>query len=274
MKSNNIIIAGVPRSGSTLTCHLLNKTPNIVALHEPMEPSLFFSSTEVETVTCINNFFAEQRDSIAKQGVAKSKSLQGKVPDNQIGGVDEKTGKRIWILDGNQIDINKDLSDNFLLAIKQPGLFSSMLSFLSDSFSCYATIRNPLAVLRSWNSVDMAVADGHAPAAEQHDAVLKVALAGEKDVFQRQLILLSWYFEQFYKYLPSKNIIRYEDVIITSGQNLSCITPEVKNLEEKLETRNNNPLYDESLKQKLNDLLLDSDGYYWNYYSKEGLNNV
>ena len=269
--SRNIILAGVPRSGSTLTCHLLNKIPNTVALHEPIEPGLVPVASEAEMLAYIEAFFAQQRTSVINRGSAKSRSMAGKVPDNHIGTFDKKTGKREFLLDGNEINIDNISDNDFLLLIKQPGLFAGMLHFLSSHFVCFATIRNPLAVLRSWNSVDMAVTDGHAPAAEQYDATLKATLAEEKDVFQRQLILLSWYFEQFQKYLPGEHIIRYEDVIKTGGKNLSCITTKAKTLSEKLETRNNNPLYDESLKSELKELLLDSDGHYWDFYSKEGL---
>jgi len=35
----DIILTGIARSGTTLTCFLLNKLPQAVALHEPMDPS-------------------------------------------------------------------------------------------------------------------------------------------------------------------------------------------------------------------------------------------
>jgi len=35
----DIILTGIARSGTTLTCALLNKLPQTVALHEPMNPA-------------------------------------------------------------------------------------------------------------------------------------------------------------------------------------------------------------------------------------------
>jgi len=186
-----------------------------------------------------------------------------------MGGVDEKTGRRIRVLDGNEIKITKQLEKDFTLVIKQPGLFTGMLGVLKHHFPCYATIRNPLAVLRSWNTVDMAVTDGHAPAAEQCDPNLKLTLANEPDVYKRQIILLCWYYEQFYQHLPTRNIIRYEEVIKSGGKCLASVVPSAIDLDERLESKNNNLLYDESLKKKLSEKLLDSDGFYWKYYSKE-----
>ena len=37
MDPNDVVITGLPRSGTTLTCELLNAVPNTVALDEPMD---------------------------------------------------------------------------------------------------------------------------------------------------------------------------------------------------------------------------------------------
>ena len=37
----NIVLTGLGRSGTTLTCHLLNKLPDTVALAEPIAPGKF-----------------------------------------------------------------------------------------------------------------------------------------------------------------------------------------------------------------------------------------
>jgi len=266
---NNIILAGVARSGSTLTCYLLNKTTDTVALHEPINPAQVPIESDKQTISFISDFFNNQRKQILSDGSATSKSSKGSVPDNPLGGVNKITGKRIKNLDGNRITINKELTSDFLLVIKQPGLFTGRLELLTKYFPCFATIRNPLGVLRSWNTVDMPVSNGHAPAAEQCDPILKGTLANEADVSNRQLILLSWYFEQFYKHLPADNVIRYESVIDSEGKSLSKLTPSAKNLNEKLQNKNNNPIYDDKIKKELTEKLLDSDGYYWKYYSKD-----
>jgi hypothetical protein len=269
----NIILAGVARSGSTLACYLLNKVANTVALHEPIDPS-FVSSLSTNALDYISAFYEEQRYSLLVNGVAQSKSQKGSVPDNPMGDLDIKIGKRVRVLDGSQITVTKDLQNDFSLIIKQPGLFTGMLSVLHNHFPCYATIRNPLAILRSWNTVDMAVTDGHAPAAEQCDSVLKAALAEEVDVFKRQIILLSWYYEQFFYYINPENIIRYEEVIASKGKVLACVSPLASQLNEKLDNRNDNDLYDESIKHQLSEHLLDSNGFYWQYYSKNDVTDL
>ena len=270
----DIILAGVARSGSTLVCHLLNKVQGVVALHEPIQPALVPFSSNEEAIFYIQEFFIKQRRSIVNKGIAKSASTSGEVPDNHVGCFDKATGKRKFLLDGNEITVRRNLDADFALVIKQPGLFTAMLATLKANFPCYATIRNPLAVLRSWNSVDMAVTDGHAPAAEDRDPQLKKVLALEPDKYKRQLVLLSWYFEQYYHHLTEQQIIRYEEVVSSGGKNLSCINSSALLLNEKLTNKNNNDLYDDSIKLNLAERLLDSDGFYWKYYSKQDVRNL
>ncbi len=274
MIKHNIVLAGVARSGSTLTCYLLNKLVDSVALLEPLQPKDLTTLSNEQVVSYLNVFFEKQRLSIVETGLARSKSSNNKVPDNLMGGINSKNGKREIILDGDTISIHRALSDSFSLVVKQPGMFTGMLHFLKHHFPCYATIRNPLAILQSWNSVELPVKDGHAPAAEQCDPKLQRSLAYEKDVFVRQLILLSWYFEQFYNHLPLENIIRYESVIATGGQCLSCVIPSADQLKEKLESKNKNSLYDKKLKIELAERLLESDGFYWKYYTAEDVRSL
>ncbi|HSK99870.1 MAG TPA: hypothetical protein VK869_06000, partial [Rubrobacteraceae bacterium] len=40
-RDRNIVITGPGRSGTTLTCFLLNKLPNTVALSEPISPGKY-----------------------------------------------------------------------------------------------------------------------------------------------------------------------------------------------------------------------------------------
>ncbi len=243
-------------------------------MHEPIEPHRVPDSSDQKSVDYIKRFFEQQRHSILENAVATSKSVKGGVPDNHIGSMNKNNGKRNFLLDGGEIQINKPLSDSFKLVIKQPGLFSALLNILLPHFPCYATIRNPLAVLQSWNSVDMAVTQGYAPAAEQRDARLKSMLSAESDVVGRQLKLLSWFFEQYDRFLPDEHIIRYEDVVNSGGKSLKRISRTAATLDETLRTKNDNPVYDSSLKHILRERLLDSDGFYWKFYSRDECSKV
>src|SRR5688500_6211375 len=81
--NDNILITGTPRSGTTLTCHLLNLLPDTVALHEPMRVSEFGALHDhAEICRTIARFCADQRAAIGERGRAVSKQIDGTVPDN------------------------------------------------------------------------------------------------------------------------------------------------------------------------------------------------
>lgn len=269
-----VILTGLPRSGTTLTCHLLNKLPNCVALHEPLVPFELATYAGTNLVAVIAEYFAAQRLQILQTGTAISKSFGGQVPDNPMAGIDSQTGKRIRLLDGRLVQITKPLAEDFYLAIKQPAFFTAILKDLvsSNLFNCFAIIRNPLSVLLSWNSVDMPVSQGRVPAAEAFAPELKQKLDYIPDVYDRQISLLDWFFQQYINYLPSEHILFYEKTINSNGKSLDVINPLASDLHETLYSKNNNKLYDNVLKQVLLEKLLSSkNNAFWNFYTEEQL---
>ncbi|TVM04153.1 MAG: hypothetical protein CV087_01785 [Candidatus Brocadia sp. WS118] len=269
---NNIIVTGLPRSGTTLTCHLLNKVPNTVALHEPMEVREL-AKHKNHSLACdhIEAFFEQMRMSILKGKKAISKQVNGKVPDNPVGSKYSVSGLRASVASHTEIIIEKPLETNFTLIVKHPSAFTALLEVLVVRFPVYAVIRNPLSVLTSWNSVAFPVQNGHAPAAENLDFQLKKALAKIDDRIERQLYLLSWFFKRYEQLISHDSIIHYEKIVSSGGQALNVIVPGSNILNEKLENKNKNDLYDIKLMHCLGERLLKTDGAYWNFYSKESV---
>ncbi len=272
MNKYNVILTGVPRSGTTLTCHLLNKLPNTVALHEPMDVDVFPKLKDHDGICDeIDRFFGETRRSIITCKTAISKHVNGLVPDNPIGDQRSKSGLRESIISLGEISIRKELSPDFVLVVKHPAAFTAVLESLIKRFPCYAVIRNPLSVLASWNSTELPVANGHAHNAERLDIDLAQTLERIEDTTDRQLQLLSWFFEKYQKILPEGSILRYEDIITSGGKSLGVIAPEALALNELLECKNRNRLYDTELMRFLQQKLLKTDGAFWQFYSKESV---
>ena len=270
--SNNIILTGLPRSGTTLTCHLFNKLPDCVALHEPINPlQLKERDNSNSLIDEIGSFFEQQRQQILTEGWAASKSNKGGVPDNPMAGIDPSTGKRIRVLDGNIININKKMDETFYLLIKQPSFFTAILGQLCKYYPCYAIVRNPISVLLSWNSVDMPVCKGHAPAAEAFDPALRDLLQSESDLYNRQIKLLNWFFQQYLIYLPMNAVINYEKIIDTHGKVLKCIVKSANTLDVRLQSKNNNPIYSLNLKNLLVERLQSSEytNAIWAFYNRD-----
>lgn len=275
MRSNNIVLTGLPRSGTTLTCHLLNKLPNTVALHEPIEfrEILQFKSHQ-EICLYVAEQFERMRDSIFIHKTAISRQIQGRIPDNNFGDeTNPGSGLRKNLVSIGTVDIKKQLEPNFLLIIKEPGIFTAILKNLVEQFPTYAVIRNPLAVLASWNTVPFHVTKGRTPIARL-DIALAQGLARIKDRIDRQIYILSWFYEQYRMFLPEPSILRYETIIASQGKALSVIQSQIQMLQDSLENKNLNQLYDREMMLVLGDKLLNSEGAFWNFYSRESVENL
>lgn len=269
---SNSLITGLPRSGTTMLCHLLNKLPNSVALHEPLDVSLLKDSSNSDVIGQINDFFQSQREMILASGIAISKSMGGRVPSNHLSDIREG-GLRKRLLDGKTITVDNVDSESFELYIKHPALFSAMLPSLSENYRCFACIRNPLAVLLSWSTAMMPVSRGRAPAAECVDSDLARHLDATSDVLDRQLILLDFFFRR-YADCSRVQTIRYEDVIASSGRSIQVINLKAGRLNEPLVSRNMRETHNRDLVKRIADQLLASDNACWIFYSREDVSSM
>lgn len=222
--SNTILLTGLPRAGTTLCCHILNAYPNVLALHEPLTPSDFDSAVgRITAVAQIADFAQQTRVSAQRDGVVVSRQKDGKVPENPVAQAMGEGGLRPMDVSLGQIDVRHQLQDeNFTLVIKHNALFTALLPELNNALPVYGIVRNPLAVLASWNQVDLPVNQGHIPAGEMFDPELKAQLAQITDRLQRQVHILEWFCRQYAEHLGGR-ILRYEDFVInpsTVGEKL------------------------------------------------------
>jgi len=272
----NVLITGTPRSGTTLLCSLLNKLPNTVALHEPMNVWQFPDCPDAMAIAdAIDRFCTDTRKSLLEKGVAVSKHVGGLIPDNVAADQVNRSGTRLRHTEHGPVRIDKELTDEFALAIKHPVAFTALLDTLSKRFECVAIVRNPLSMLASWNSLAwLNVKNGHAPIGEKLDPQLRQALAAEPDVFERQIQIVEWFYKRFRKFLPEDAVIKYEDVIQSRGRELAGFFPEAGALNEGLVSKNVNKFYDRALMLELGEKLLRRSGVIWDFYSKSDVEKL
>jgi len=279
VRNRNVVLTGLPRGGTTLTCRLLNQLPDTVALHEPIAPGKFADARdESDVLEGVERFYRRMRRMIRRERVAVSKNVGGRITDNAYEQTRSGSGLRTQTggkgAEKGKVVVDKELKKEFLLIVKQPALFSALLPVLAQRFPCYAIVRNPLSVLASWNSVDHKVREGHSRGAELYDEVLRGELASTDDRVSRQLLLLSWWYERFYTTLDKDHIIRYEELVSSGGRALSAINPAAKTLNEPLSSQNLNALYDHGEMRELGSRLLRTEGAYWRFYTRESVERL
>lgn len=276
---NNVVLTGLPRSGTTLACYLFNKLPDTVALTEPISPGKFADLLPNHRAVAegVEKFYARMRRMALRNGEVISKHVEGEVPDNSFGRPDA-SGERKSVLEKGRIPVGKPLPEDFYLVVKQPGLFTALLPTLVSRLPCYAIIRNPLAVLASRTSLRRP-AGRHQPdrlsAVQRYDEDLERKMASvTRGTLEWRLNMMSHFFERFQNELPDDHILRYEEIVATGGRALSAMVPTAGTLCEPLESRNLNPLYDREEMLELGEKLLASKGAYWDFYARESVEDL
>jgi len=271
--ARNIVLTGVPRSGTTLTCKLLGEAPGTVALFEPMKVSELPANSRADAMVAIGTFFADTRRSLLEHGTACSQQVDGVVPDNPMTDRRSAGGLRQRAATLGELRVDKPLSRHFTLVVKHNAAFAALLPELAQRFDSFAVVRNPLAVLASWNSVDLPVSRGRVPAGERLDPVLAARVGGEPDLIRRQLVILNWFCQRFDRVLPPERILRYEQVVDTGGQALAdaCgIAVPVR----PLSRRNASANYDPALCSTLARHLRADQGAWRRFYSVEDIDRL
>ncbi len=264
-KGKDVILTGIPRSGTTLACKLLLEHENTIALNEPLAAELFKKGKPPLEV--ISNSFTSIRKELLKSRKAPVRAKDGKITDNAYSS-GEKSRKRV--LERSLVKFDKNLSPDFTLIMKHCAEFSLILPELTKQYDCYAIIRNPLSVIASWQSVNVPVSRGKVAKSKLFLTELHKTLESLDKLEEKQYHILNWYFSQFEK-LPPENIISYEEIIASQGEVLSGITEQIRKSKNHLESRNDNPLYNKEKLTFIYKMLLKRGGNFESFYSKNEL---
>ncbi len=216
-----LLLAGLPRSGTTLACALLNRMPNVLALAEPMLlQDLRDRSAALEMIT---DFIRVTRERALRDGHAPTLG-EAWTADNLAEPPRADGGLRAGVGQVRSLPIGKPLSPEFLLFLKHPALFTALAQDLEPRFPVFATVRSPLAALASWQTLEFLPHQGRSVIAERMDSDLAARLDRIPDRLDRQVELMGWYFSAFAK-MPERRVVRYEDLVRHPASQLSLIMP-------------------------------------------------
>lgn len=250
---NDLALTGVPRGGTTLACRILGEATQTLALFEPM-PVEHLDADHAVACDQIEAYFSQVRAQALREGRAPSRHQAGKVPDNPYGeGAPGQARPGLTIL--GEISVNKPLSADFRLVIKHNAAFLALAPELSQRMPMLGVVRNPLAVLASWHSVDLPVSHGRLPAGERLDPALADALASQPNTLRRQVIILDWCFERLMHWIKPSCLLRYEDIVESGGRTLLHAAGLPSESAAELASRNANAQYDPALATSLHGAL-------------------
>jgi len=276
-----IILTGIPRSGTSLACNLLNKYENTIALLEPMK---VFESDPMKgnLAACkdIVDFVFKSRTDILYKSKITTGQINGKIGDNTFEQKTDATNTlRKAIVKNGELTIEQDVEKDFNLILKHPAFFTVLLDDIQNFFECYAMIRNPLSMLASWNTIDVPINRGRIPAAERYDESLSNMLDSIPDRIDRQIYILNWFFKKYKDCLDNLHIIKYENLIEDNGLSLSELSYNHKiksgHSIQKLQSKNINHQYqDVNVTLLYNKLISDRFGAYLEFYTISEIDEV
>ena len=271
------LLSGIPRSGTSLCCRLAGGLPDLVALSEPLRPhdQIEDGSGPHDACVRIETLVGRIGTRILAERRAPSIELGGRLDDHlAASGHTGAGGLRRLRAEWGEIPIDKPLSARFGLLVKHNALFAALLPWLAASFPFLALVRNPLAVLASWQTVDLPIQRGRIPVGERFDPDLRRALDREPEPLRRQLVVLNWFFARYRSHLPPEHVIRYEDLVETGGQPLFRLLDHPEAEPVPLKTRNASALYDKPMTGTLLEALLESPGPWTHFYTPEACKRI
>lgn len=212
------LITGVPRSGTTLACKLLNSVSDVVALHEPILPTNIRNQSHAIAVEDISHSISKLANSLLEGKAIEHGDKERLVLDNPISeeSYSEKGIRKLSAKRG-LLKIPKICSDTQLF-IKQNAMFTALVPTLNQKFEVIAIIRNPVDVLTSWMTVDLPVNRGRIPGGERFNAELASYLESQVPIIDKQVHIYHWFVKQ-YKAAGVK-VLKYEDIVTTGGEAL------------------------------------------------------
>ena len=197
--------------------------------------------------------------------LAVSRATESGVSDNNFA---SEQGNRVAIVSKRPVEFKKRLDSDFTLIVKHNAFFTILLPELVNHYPVYAIIRNPIAVLGSWNSLDLPVTRGEVRASQWLAPDLQQALDQFDNLYDKQIYILGWYLEKYAK-LDTNQVLKYEDIIASNGAELNKIDQIAVNFDQQLESRNKNKLYNSDIMKTLGEKLLSQDHPCWTFYSRE-----
>jgi hypothetical protein len=254
-----------------MLCVMLSELPEVVALNEGL--TLGGLNTQAEVRRAVEEAFRQVRHQILTEGTAPARNKDGQQVSNHFVRTD---GDRTLLLEKSNIAIEKPLGPDFMLAFKHNAIFTLALEGLvKGGWPVVATVRNPLAVLGSWNTLNIPVAKGRMRGMEKLQPNLATQVEAESDLLDQQVLLLDYYFQAYNRLLPAAAILTYERLCAAPAEAIQATFGLEANALEPVEDLNRSDIYPQEEFPKYFEALMRLPDAGWRaHYSEEDLKNL
>jgi len=186
----DLIITGVPRSGTTLAAAIIDQTPNCLCLSEPDNhvDLMNGAASPEDFVSRLCREFETVRRTILSGGSVLDRRRAAGAPVTDYFSDPLSDGRRELAVTTRGIHRSR-LSPDFVLGVKHNALYTAVLPEIVQSgrFRVIAIIRDPVSVLMSWQMLDLPISRGRLPAGERFWPELAALGRADLDLTDKQI---------------------------------------------------------------------------------------
>lgn len=255
MKHSTCLISGIPRGGTSLLISMLSKDRKNIGLSEPFflrkvkHASPNKASLVRNITSAINNL---HKDIVKGAPILVRVGKDGdKLPNNYFRRV-KKDGEIVVEKQSKHIKKTYNVnSETYKLFVKNNLLFMSSVEILSQHFETLLIVREPVATICSWNSLNLPISRGKVKSGFKYSSSL-IKMVTSSNLLERQLQIYEWFCYKVRSVQKQVHLIKYEDLVSAPSSTLfNCSKHfQLKDL-PPLKSRNTSVYYSDALRKKI-----------------------
>lgn len=219
MHRRNIIITGIPRSGTTLLTALMDSSPDTVALNEPKwqydwaRENRRHSPPEEFAKWLVGDFIMTRRKLLKGIPLPERRAPDG-APVTDYYRIDPETGAMEDTFKTIPF-VRSGLTPEFRLAMKHNGLYFGVMQQIieTEMFDICAIIRHPVQVIASWNRAPIPLSRGTIPGAVLYWGEMHRLTRSPVGVLEKQVRMYDLLCKRLHYFRNHVTVVRYEELV-------------------------------------------------------------
>lgn len=221
---HNVILTGIPRSGTTLAAALIDSLPDTVCLNEPAWQTARVARDAQGFAEWLAGDFAQLRQKLLRgEAVPDRREADGSAVTNYYRAEAGKMEHTFKVIPFARAELTQD----FTLAIKHNGPYLAALKPLVESkaYTIIAIVRHPVEVIASWRRLALPISQGRMPNATPYWPRMAQLVASPMDMLEKQVRMYDLMCKRIWDMRESIHVLPYETMVKSPGVIANYLVP-------------------------------------------------